>query len=90
MAAREQLTLPKRPSGEDAAQPVRKNGMRGTIEMGVGHFSKGAGSNPTRGHPPAGMFGQLMGREDLAAHSKFKKKGGGKRGSKRGTKKAGY
>jgi hypothetical protein len=39
------------------------------------------------------MFGQLMGREDLAAHSRFKKKGkgaAGKKSSKRGTKKPGY
>lgn len=63
--------------------------------MGVSHFSKGRGQNPTRGTPPTGMFGQLMGREDLAAHSRFagKKKSahkGGKRSTKRGTKKAGY
>ena len=61
--------------------------------MGVGKYSGSA--NPTRGHPPTGMFGQLMGREDLAAHSKFKAKGkgkkaAGKKSSKRGTKKAGY
>lgn len=61
--------------------------------MGVGNFSKKGGSaNPTRGHPPTGMFGQLMGREDLAAHSRFQggKKGKGKKSSKKGTKKAGY
>lgn len=76
-------------------QPVRKNGTRGMTEMGVGGYSKGRGQNPTRGTPPSGMFGQLMGREDLAAHSRFKGKKGkkvakGKRSSKRGTKKAGY
>lgn len=61
--------------------------------MGVGTYKKGGAANPTRGHPPTGMFGQLMGREDLAAHSRFKGKGKGaakKKSSKRGTKKAGY
>ena len=70
--------------------------------MGVGGYTKGRGQNPTRGTPPTGMFGQLMGREDLAAHSRFgggkmkaghkrsSKKSIGKRSSKRGTKKAGY
>lgn len=65
--------------------------------MGVGSY-RGRGQNPTRGTPPTGMFGQLMGREDLAAHSKFQpqrskkstKKNIGKRSSRRGTKKAGY
>lgn len=64
--------------------------------MGVGGYNKGGSANPTRGHPPSGMFGQLMGREDLAAHSRFaggkkgKKFAKGKKSSKRGTKKAGY
>lgn len=63
--------------------------------MGVGTY-KGRGENPTRGTPPTGMFGQLMGREDLAAHSKFagKRKGkkfaAKKKSSKHGSKKAGY
>lgn len=63
--------------------------------MGVGGYNKGRGQNPTRGTPPTGMFGQLMGREDLAAHSRFKSKGkgkkvAGKKSTKKGTKKAGY
>jgi hypothetical protein len=68
--------------------------------MGVGSYKGakgGAGANPSRGHPPTGMFGQLMGREDLAAHSQFKKKsskkkgkGPGKKSSRKGTKKPGF
>lgn len=87
----------KRPSERVTVQPSLKNGTRGMTEMGVGGYNKGRGQNPTRGTPPTGMFGQLMGREDLAAHSRFAggkkgkgKKAVGKRSSKRGTKKAGY